>query len=561
MSRTFWAPELLLLAIGAIAWILVQPHSPAAHANDLDRETPAGAEDTTPARAPTPTSRDWIGRRIENVDRVDRHVVRGVVRGPDGVIAGATVYAHELSDSDRRRPNRVEDPDILVPVNRHSVPPVASTRSRADGSYELSLPARAKDWQVDLGCVRSGYERRLVRDVCVPCEGRRVDWTLGRGIAVRGFVTNRDGSPIEGLRIRVSRRKFANAPVLSTARFDTSVERCADRWSSFHEGSAVTGTAGAFQVRGLAPGRYSIVAESAEWIVVPALVVRAPAPDLHVVVARANSLTVDIDPGATDIPIDKPRLNVSLRRPVQLADGRTVLNTTLRSGVGRGNTCRLVWAETHGRGGPACPDLEQEVFVTLELHGFENHRWHFPWNLARERHKHLTVELEPRPRHELLLSTQYSDGSEVEDDLIVEYASSRSEVVGTAVATRVKPWLHRCELPEGMWVVRIREDSPFSRLNSWRGEVKVLGKTRLHDLVIPKGGLVTVDAPPGQSMRDLTVVFRGGELSTQIRAREHRLVLPNVPVGAWEIELSEHGKPLASQRIEVRSNGDYAIHF
>jgi len=67
--------------------------------------------------------------------------------------------------------------------------------------------------------------------------------------------------------------------------------------------------------------------------------------------------------------------------------------------------------------------------------------------------------------------------------------------------------------------------------------------------------------PPGQSMRDLTVVFRGGELSTQIRAREHRLVLPNVPVGAWEIELSEHGKPLASQRIEVRSNGDYAIHF
>ncbi|MFQ5505020.1 MAG: carboxypeptidase-like regulatory domain-containing protein [Planctomycetota bacterium] len=486
--------------------------------------------------------RDHMDWRVETTDDLAFPGLRGIVldEASGDPIEAALVYALPVPETPEPEPRKREAP------GRYKARVLVEGRTDAEGRFRLDTPRRTQSYALDIGIVANGYLRQLRADVQIPPEGARIRVELARGLGIAGIVTTETGLPIPGLELRASRRRFGT--FLTTALLDTENEHYADRASDFHECSAVTDRRGAFSISGLAPGEYWMVADSHEWILTPAARVRAGTTTVSLTAARARALTVRLAAPGSSVPVDGFRVIATVR-----------CGEASRSfaGGGRGGVATLAWI-----GGPqpaegaADPDQDCLVYVRIRTPGFADRHERFLWNPVEQPHKVLEVELDELPAGVLRLMTSHDDGSELNGELLVEYAASQSRVTGRSIARKVAPFTHECRLPEGKWFIRVSESSPFRGLFVWRGEAHMGGGTTyVRGVTLPRGAEVGISVPRGFEGSALRIV--GKSYALQLGRIDHDLRFRSFPAGEWKLDWLRGGTSMHQQTIRIHAGGKF----
>lgn len=181
-------------------------------------------------------------------------VIRGVVRGPDGV---------EVSDAEVVVKSRV---GMDVAFNRTPIRKTATTRTATDGSFVFEqVPA---DVEFDLSIDAPGLIRQWSSVRVASGETKTMAIELGGGVALSGRVRLASGSPVGGAEIHVTE---------AIMRVDPQVPQRADVGTL----RATSGEDGRFVVRGLLPGRYVAAATHHDYVRVSLSAFEVPAGGLE----------------------------------------------------------------------------------------------------------------------------------------------------------------------------------------------------------------------------------------------------------------------------------------
>lgn len=166
-------------------------------------------------------------------------VVRGTVRGPDGVAVG---------DAEVVVKSRV---GMDVAFSRTPIRKTATTRTGADGSFLFEqVPA---DVDFDLSIDAPGLIRQWSSVRVASGETKTMAIDLGAGVALSGRVRLANGSPVGGAEVHVTE---------AIMRVDPQAPQRADVGTL----RAISGEDGRFVVRGLLPGRYVASATHGDYV-------------------------------------------------------------------------------------------------------------------------------------------------------------------------------------------------------------------------------------------------------------------------------------------------------
>ncbi len=496
-------------------------------------------EDSKPVRQPSgslPSDRiaakDALGKSPAANGEALRGGVHGVVRGPGGPVAGATVYAYLSPESPAYR----KDAGGALAANPA---PLGEVRTRSDGEYWLHLPARWPGYVIDLGAIADGFERAMVTDVRVRGEPIRQDFALESGDAIAGRVVDSIGRSVAGLRVLATRKQLPDysVPLMSPWLLSTHDLRLARRDSDYHESRAITDATGRFLLSGLVAGEYTLVAESFEWIFDPTLRVHTGDMEVLATAVRGVGIIGNVRDASTKEFV--PRCFV------EVAVTGSNVREQLHSGTSLGGMIALSWRLPLSE----VPELLR-FFVRVRAEGYVPCHREIEVRPA-DGLAPFDADLEPLPKGNLELSVHYDDGERYAGVLIAEYAEPEGGVQGQALLSREEPGLYRGSIPAGRWFLRVRTTGFLGAILDWRQDAEISPGGMAHaDVVIPRGGVLVVRRPPESDSAEWSLVALGETLSGETTLSEEETVLSDIPAGEWTLQFARGSTLVETRQAE-----------
>jgi len=519
MPRKTWVLILSSVSIATIILIIALLCSSPSHRNNPIAAQPSNI---TSQLSHNIANRDRIGDSPTANGEVLTATISGTVQGPEGPIAGATVYAYLSPDS----PSFAEEECGGL---RETPPALSLVTTTANGHYTMLLPTRLPPLIVDVGATAAGFTRSLIKNITLAATQPAIDFTLQWGMTIAGQVVDAHGQPVADVPILATTRHYPpeTESLMSSWLNDRASLRLPSRDSNYHESRCASGPTGSFSIAGLAPGKYTLVSDSYSWILSPRITVDAGSSGLLLTAMKPLGITGTVSDARSQEPVDKCLVEVAV-------SDQSGNSFPMRRGSCIRGELALIWLE---------PDMELASILTLRVRitapGYEPYFTNVEVSESSNPIAELEARLAPLADGNLRAIVLFASGDACTEPVIVEYAASNSSTKGSVILNKREEPYHVGTLPAGEWFLRIRPESYLSTRLAYRIEASILSdKTTDIEVTLPVSGVLDVHVPSVSVDDTWRLTVTGKSLSTQTILHDIETRFTGFPPGEYSIECS-----------------------
>lgn len=436
-------------------------------------------------------------------------VVKGSVRGTLG-----PVYP------DPRMMRPLEPFVIGVVDGERTLWPTLESGGSARGTYRARFPFLAPEapCEVELGVLAFGFVRQSRKLVVEPGGAYEADFVLERGETVGGTVADPEGRPVPHLEILAVPSATPPWGLVTAYLLDTRRRLLADE----HFARGAVDASGRFEISGLLPGRYALLADSADWILAHDAL-EAPKGDVRVVAIPAHAITGTIRDARTGARVATASFEVTVRTP----GGQG----SVKTGGARNGALRVVWKPQAGEIGEGF-----EAALRVEADGYHaaERVLSFPRGTRRVSGD---ILLDPVDAEELAVARiEVTDtrGRLVDEELacVLHGIDDPERHPTTLEFLRVGAGAFELRAPPGRWSVLIAPRHGMGEPLRWSGVVD-LGRDEAVRCALPAFGVVRLrHAAAGSWIAEAETPDGNRSYHWQVEAAEIRLA---AAPGEWKV--------------------------